>query len=608
MKRLLLALLTCSLPLAGVAQTSGVPGYISYQGKITDAGGTPIGNTAPVNRIVIFRVWDSPTSTATANRLYSEQQTVTISGGEFSVLIGAGTSVTAITETANPFTTFSSAVFAGATRYLGVTVDDGDGNLNNDPESSPRQQMVATAFAFRAQVAEAVATGGVASSALANGAVGSTALAVGAVTSDKLGAAAVLSAALSPGSVTSDKLGAGAVQTAAIADGAVTAAKLALGAIDTTKIADLGVTLAKVGNDSVNSAKIVDGSIVAADLASLAVTTAKLDNLAVTNGKLADTAVDTAKLADNAVTLAKLAANSVDSSKIVEGTITRADLSAAVQSQLPKDRDIYNQAISTTVDNTGPTLIPIELGDLGNDDDGCRVRVIAFSKNTVGSTILTEMQLFLQQPGWMLGTNAENANSPYVSATGGNTQTYTWLAVQNFNATAAALGSNVIPQGSTRLPPQGSGQNEMFATTNGSDWVRFYNFCPLSLRGGTNPLNSAGIAQGTPLELTIKTIDASVPGQLTLTFTNPHSLFTFVQGFSNATPVDLLDSSGNTVTGFIGLPVNQRLSSTSVVIGLNGAAGPYNFSKLRYIPQFSRYRIWAAVDKNVSARIIVSDR
>ena len=155
-------LLLAFLAVAGAALgQSTVPNTISYQGKITDASGNPVGAGTPVNRTVIFRVWDSPSATTAVNRLYSEQQNVTISEGEFSVLIGTGTPVDG--ETGNAFTTFSSAVFAGATRYLGITVDDGDLNLTNDPESSPRQQIVSTVFALRAQTAESVASGGVSS-------------------------------------------------------------------------------------------------------------------------------------------------------------------------------------------------------------------------------------------------------------------------------------------------------------------------------------------------------------------------------------------------------------------------------------------------------------
>jgi len=595
MHRLLLALLGLSLSAPAFAQ-SNVPAYISYQGKITDAAGVPIGNTTPVNRKVIFRIWDHLSATTAGNRLYSEQQTVTVSGGEFSVLIGAGTPVAG--ETTNAFT---ADIFAGPTRYLGVTVDDGDENLANDPESSPRQQMVSTAFALRAQIAETVAAGSITSASLAPGAVGTAALGNNTVTTAILGNNTVTDIKLATGAVTTAALGNGTVTDVKLAAGAVTTAALGNATVTGIKIADGAISLGKLGGNSVDSSKIVDGSVATADLVDGAVTDVKIGTGAVIEGKIAAGAVTTAALRDSNITLTKLAANSVDTTKIVDGTITRADLSVSVQNQLPKDRDIYNQGISNTVDSAGPTLIPIELGDLGLDDDGCRIRIFALHKTDTGadSSLVTEMQLFLQQPGWM-SSSTENANSPWVSTTGG--QTYTWLIVQNLRGEAG------IQQVRARLPGP-STSVAAFTSSNVSDWIKFYNFHPGSLRtGDTNHLNNPGVAQGAAHELAIKSIDSSVAGQLTLTFTNPHSLFTEVTQLSTATTVTLLDSGGNTTAAFTGLPVIQRLSSTSVVIGLNGASGPYNFAKLRYIPQFSRYRIWAAVHQNVSARIIVSDR
>ena len=139
------------------AQTSAVPGFISYQGRVLDGAGGNVGTGTPVNRTVIFRIWDNPSSTAVANLLYSESQTVTISEGEFSVLVGQG--VANVTQTfgyseADKKSADLGTVFTGSNRYLGVTVDDG--TVAADNEITPRQQIVSTAYAMRAKFAESI--------------------------------------------------------------------------------------------------------------------------------------------------------------------------------------------------------------------------------------------------------------------------------------------------------------------------------------------------------------------------------------------------------------------------------------------------------------------
>ena len=139
------------------AQTSAVPGFISYQGRVLDGAGGNVGTGTPVNRTVIFRIWDNPSSTAVANLRYSESQTVTISEGEFSVLVGQG--VANVTQTfgyseADKKSADLGTVFTGSNRYLGVTVDDG--TVAADNEITPRQQIVSTAYAMRAKFAESI--------------------------------------------------------------------------------------------------------------------------------------------------------------------------------------------------------------------------------------------------------------------------------------------------------------------------------------------------------------------------------------------------------------------------------------------------------------------
>ena len=145
--------------------TTAVPGYITYQGRVFTSSGALVGAGTPVNRIVIFRVWGHQSNSTAADLVYSEQQTVTIAEGEFSVLIGQGTAVSGTPlgyseASKGPPTTKLDAVsvFAGINRYLGVTVDDGSATA--DPEISPRQQMVTAAYAFRSKYAESLGANG----------------------------------------------------------------------------------------------------------------------------------------------------------------------------------------------------------------------------------------------------------------------------------------------------------------------------------------------------------------------------------------------------------------------------------------------------------------
>jgi hypothetical protein len=148
-----------ALPTLSLAQTTAVPAFISYQGRVVDASGNNVGTGTPVNRTVIFRIWDNQSSTNTANLIYSEAQTVTISEGEFSVLVGQGvpntTQTFSYSETARKLADLATA-FNGSTRYLGVTVAATGTIATTDNEITPRQQIVSAAYALRAKFAESI--------------------------------------------------------------------------------------------------------------------------------------------------------------------------------------------------------------------------------------------------------------------------------------------------------------------------------------------------------------------------------------------------------------------------------------------------------------------
>jgi hypothetical protein len=295
------------------AQTSAVPGFISYQGRVVDASGNNVGAGTPVNRTVIFRIWDTPSSTNTANLIYSEAQTVTVSDGEFSVLVGQGVANNTLTfgysEIAKGLPTVKiSDAFKESNRYLGVTVAAAATIATTDNEITPRQQIVSTAFAMRAKVAESVDANAISSAMLATGAVGSTQLAAASVTSAKLGTGAVLADNISNLNVTTGK----------IADLNVTTGKIANNAVDNTKLRDsaglsvIGRTSSTVG-DPADIVAASDGQVLRRSGTSVGFGTVGTDGIA-----------------DAAITGAKISAGTVTATQIASATITANRLAADV--------------------------------------------------------------------------------------------------------------------------------------------------------------------------------------------------------------------------------------------------------------------------------------
>jgi Chaperone of endosialidase len=134
-----------------------IPTLMNYQGKVTDNAGVGIGTGTAVNRQIIFRIFDAPTG---GNRLWSEQQTVTLSDGEFSVLLGQGVDAIYSTLLESPRPALNTVFSGTGARYIEIVVDGGDNDLNaGDTPITPRQRITSTAYAFRAISADSVANG-----------------------------------------------------------------------------------------------------------------------------------------------------------------------------------------------------------------------------------------------------------------------------------------------------------------------------------------------------------------------------------------------------------------------------------------------------------------
>lgn len=101
---------------------AAVPQEIGYQGYLTDAGGVPVNGSVNIT----FSLYTTSTG---GTALWSEDQTLSIDKGIYSVSLGA------VTPLNLPFDT---------RYYLGIKV-------GNDAELSPRQPLASTPYAYRAK-------------------------------------------------------------------------------------------------------------------------------------------------------------------------------------------------------------------------------------------------------------------------------------------------------------------------------------------------------------------------------------------------------------------------------------------------------------------------
>ena len=90
---LILALiLSIGYQLSAIGYTyAQIPQLISYQGRLTDASGTPITG----NRNMTFRIYDAKTG---GSKVWEDTYSVTIDEGIFDVLLGGGSQVLALSS------------------------------------------------------------------------------------------------------------------------------------------------------------------------------------------------------------------------------------------------------------------------------------------------------------------------------------------------------------------------------------------------------------------------------------------------------------------------------------------------------------------------------
>src|ERR1022692_3817689 len=98
-----------------------VPPLINYQGRLTDQTGAPL---APSLYVIQFRLVNYPTANASANLIWSQQQSATVqTNGVFNVILGSGS---AISSDAPAVTNLTSA-FGSINVFLGGTITSSNG-------------------------------------------------------------------------------------------------------------------------------------------------------------------------------------------------------------------------------------------------------------------------------------------------------------------------------------------------------------------------------------------------------------------------------------------------------------------------------------------------
>ena len=136
------------LPNDGRAADANPPERMTYQGYLVDGNGDPLGNSAPANYDIVFRLYKEKSGSQDA--IWAEQQTVTVDKGYFSILLGEGSPY--LNEPNGSTGTNLSSVMRGpdiSDRYIGLTVDTGSGAT----EIAPRLRLVSSPFAFTASQA-----------------------------------------------------------------------------------------------------------------------------------------------------------------------------------------------------------------------------------------------------------------------------------------------------------------------------------------------------------------------------------------------------------------------------------------------------------------------
>lgn len=311
------------------AAAESPPEFMTYQGYLVDGDGDALGLGGTENYDVVFSIY---MESANGSPLWSEQQTVTVADGYFSVLLGEGGGGDI------------SPVFSGADaseRYIQIGVKGlNPSNLEEVLPILPRLKLVASPYAFLATRVVASAIG---SDEIADSAVGNADLATDAVNSLKIENNSIFAIDLGLDSVGSSEIAASAVGSSEIANYSITAVDIAQNAVGAYQI----------GSSAVGTSEVADNSLTANDLAA--------------------SSVGSSEIANYSITSSDIGSGAVNSYGIANGSITAADLS---KSSLGSQKLTYSLAGSIAANYYWNTISDSVVREYLADEDGGRIKII----------------------------------------------------------------------------------------------------------------------------------------------------------------------------------------------------------------------------------------
>lgn len=279
-----------------VSAVEAPPERMTYQGFVVDGNGTALGNASPENYEIIFRVW---TAQSGGILKWSEQQTVTVDKGYFSVLLGEGTEVNGELRPA------LSTVFMGtdaSERFIAVTVK-GIGPGGADADILPRLQLVSAPFAY---LAAQVAPNSIGSASIANNTIASADVLDNSITGGDILNESITHLDLAPNSVYSSEIAANAVGSSEVIDNSLTSSDLAANSVYSSELGANSVYASEIATGAVGSSEVLDNSLTANDLAANSVY----------SSEIGANAVGSSEVINNSLTASDLAENSVGSSEL----------------------------------------------------------------------------------------------------------------------------------------------------------------------------------------------------------------------------------------------------------------------------------------------------